>query len=147
MSQDGLVLLLYFQSTSVFQYNFNKKRTQMKRILLISLLTITFSISAEQEVFKSCVSAEREISAKETNSFSCLESDNPKLSAWCVKMAEGNSLTKKYISAGKSCKDLGFVGKQVKMQLGNSYHCNFALPKFNECKENTKQTLNQLVQF
>jgi hypothetical protein len=120
----------------------------MKRILLISLLTIaTLSISAEQEVFKSCVSGEREITAKETNSFSCLESDNPKLSAWCAKMVEGNSLTKKYISSGKSCRDLGFVGKQVKMQLGNSYHCNFALPKFNECKETTKQTLNQLVQF
>ncbi|HMV41227.1 MAG TPA: hypothetical protein PK079_03135 [Leptospiraceae bacterium] len=120
----------------------------MNKLILMSLFTIaTISISAEQEVFKSCVSGEREPSAKEANSFACIESDNPNLSKWCAKMAEGNSLTKKYKSSGKSCLDLGFTSKPVKMPLGNSYTCNFALPKFNECKDSTKQILLQTIQF
>lgn len=118
------------------------------RILIISLLTIlTLNLSADQEVFRSCVSGERSSSNKESNSFSCIESDNIKLSAWCAKMRETNSPTKKYISSSKSCKELGFISNPVIAPLGNSYNCNFAVPKFNTCKENIKQILQELIQF
>lgn len=127
--------------------NFNN-RTKNMRILIISLLTtITINLSADQEVFKSCVSGERSSSDTETNSFSCIESDNLKLSAWCAKMRETNSLTKKYVSSSKFCKELGFPANPVVTPLGNSFNCNFAVPKFNTCKENIKQILQELIQF
>lgn len=118
------------------------------RIIIISLLTIvTLTLSADQEVFKSCVSGERSSSDKEADNFSCIESNNTRFSAWCAKMGETNSPTKKYVSSNKSCKELGFTANPVVTPLGNSFNCNFAVPQYNTCKENIKQILKELIQF